>query len=56
MRLRLVLVGLDLANAIAFDVHLKDDDMVCQPIQKRPGQAFRPECFGPFVDGQVAGD
>jgi len=50
------LSGAALAEAIAFAVHLENVDVVCQPVEKGAGQALGAEGFGPFVEGQVAGD
>ena len=43
-------------EAVAVAVHLQDVDVVGETVQQRPGQPFRPEDFGPFVEGQVGGD
>ena len=45
-----------MAEAIAVAVHLENVDVVCQPVEKGAGRAFGTEGFGPFVEGQVAGD
>jgi Type II/IV secretion system protein len=43
-------------EAAAFAVHLKDVDMVGEPVEQCTGQAFRAENGGPFIEGQIAGD
>ena len=43
-------------EAVAVAVHLQDVDVVGETVQQRTGQPFRPEDFGPFVEGQVGGD
>jgi uncharacterized membrane protein YtjA (UPF0391 family) len=37
-------------------VHLRDMDVMGEPVQQSAGQPFRSERFRPFVEGQVAGD
>jgi hypothetical protein len=39
-----------------FSALLKDGDLVGQAIEQRAGQVFLSEGFGPFVEGQDAGD
>jgi hypothetical protein len=48
--------GAALGEPIAGAVHLEDVDVVCQPVEKRAGEAFVAECAGPRVEGQVGGD
>jgi hypothetical protein len=44
-----------LVEAIALAVHFEDLDMVGEPIQQSPGQAFGAEYLGPFIERQIAG-
>ncbi len=44
---------LALVETVAVAVHLQNLDMVCEPIQQSPGQAFRAEYLGPFIEWQV---
>ena len=41
---------------VALAVHLKDVDMVGEPVQQRSRQSFRAKHLGPLVEGQVCGD
>ena len=50
------LPGTALAESIAVAIHLEDVDVVGQPIEQCSGQTFGAEGFGPFVEGQFAGD
>ena len=45
-----------LREAIAFAIHLKDVDVVGQPVEERAGKPLGAEGLGPFVEGQIAGD
>ena len=47
---------LALFKAIAVAVHLKDVDVMCQPVEQRAGQPFGPEHAGPFVKWQIGSD
>ncbi len=54
-------VGFGLARAamgetVAFAIHLQDADVMGQPVEERAGETFGSEGFGPFVEGQVAGN
>ena len=49
-----MLVGLPaLLEAEALTVHLQDMDMVGEAVEESPGEPFRAEDLGPFVEGQV---
>ena len=50
------LSGAALAETVAVAIHLEDADVMGQPVEERPGQAFGAEGLGPFLEGQVAGD
>ena len=43
-------------EAIAVAIHLEDADVVGQAVKERACEALGPEGFGPFVEGQIAGD
>ena len=45
-----------LLEAEAVAVHLQDVDVVGEPVEQRAGEPFRAQDFGPFGEGQVAGD
>ena len=45
-----------LRKAIAFANHLKDVDVVGQPVEERAGQPLGIEGFCPCVEAQIAGD
>ena len=40
----------------AVAVHLEDVDVVSEAVEQSAGEPFRAEDFGPFGEGQVAGD
>ena len=46
---------LALIETIAVVVHLQDMDMVGEPVEQCPGQAFGAEHLGSLVEGQIAG-
>ncbi|RKF14574.1 MFS transporter, partial [Altericroceibacterium spongiae] len=50
------LAGPAVSEAIAFAVHLEDADVMGQAIEERACETLGSEGFGPFVEGQVAGD
>ena len=54
--IRPVLAGLALAKAVAVAGHLKDVHLVGQAVERRAGQSFFLVGFGPFIEGQIAGD
>lgn len=45
-----------LLEAKALAIHLKDMDVVCEPVEERAGETFRSEDLGPFIEGQIRGD
>jgi len=45
-----------LLEAEAVAVHLQDVDVMGKSVEQSAGQPFRAEDFGPFGEGQVAGD
>ena len=44
-----------LVETIALAVHFQDMDMVGEAVQQSPGQTFRAEYLGPFIERQVGG-
>jgi hypothetical protein len=40
-----------LLEAKALAIHLKDMDVVCEPVEERAGETFRSEDLGPFIEG-----
>jgi hypothetical protein len=40
----------------AIAVHLQDMDVVGEAVEQRAGEPFRAKDFGPFREGQIAGD
>jgi len=48
--------GAALAGSVAVAVHLKDVDMVGQPVEQRAGEALGVEGLGPFIEREVADD
>ena len=45
-----------LVETEAVAVHLQDVDVVGEAVEQRAGEPFRAEDFGPFGEGQIAGD
>ena len=46
---------LALVKPVAVAVHLQDMDMVGETVEQRSCQSFGSEHFGPFIEGQIAG-
>ena len=46
---------LTLVQTIAVTVHLQDMDMVCEAVEKRPGETLGAEHLGPLIEGKIAG-
>jgi hypothetical protein len=44
-----------LFETVAVAVHLQNMNVVCEPVQQGPGQAFGAEHFRPLVEGKIAG-
>jgi hypothetical protein len=45
-----------LLEPVAIAVHFQDVDMMGNAVEQGVGEPFRTEDFGPFLEGQVAGD